>query len=156
MCTSLLVCVCVIAFTGQTLLLCSSTTWFTIFSCSSFYRTSVIHHKDHPPDKKAKSEKPLLPSNEFDPTGNFTLWLLCPNSYFSHSFCFSLVTLYLSIFSVGVWMPPRLPHMFLSDHLSFSLTLTLTNCFIEQICSWWFVWHVYISLYALCLINVRV
>ncbi|XP_030600317.1 rho guanine nucleotide exchange factor 12 isoform X1 [Archocentrus centrarchus] len=31
-------------------------------------RTSIIHHKDHPPDKKSKSEKPLPPSNEFDPT----------------------------------------------------------------------------------------
>uniref|UniRef100_A0A665V873 Rho guanine nucleotide exchange factor 12 n=1 Tax=Echeneis naucrates TaxID=173247 RepID=A0A665V873_ECHNA len=32
-------------------------------------RTSSILSKDHPPDKKPKSEKTSLPSNEFDPTG---------------------------------------------------------------------------------------
>ncbi|KAI3354289.1 hypothetical protein L3Q82_018826, partial [Scortum barcoo] len=31
--------------------------------------TSSILSKDHPPDKKPKSDKTLLPSNEFDPTG---------------------------------------------------------------------------------------
>ncbi|XP_056138946.1 rho guanine nucleotide exchange factor 12 isoform X1 [Lampris incognitus] len=31
-------------------------------------RTSSILSKDHPPDKKPKSDKSLLPSNEFDPT----------------------------------------------------------------------------------------
>ncbi|XP_029027021.1 rho guanine nucleotide exchange factor 12 isoform X2 [Betta splendens] len=31
-------------------------------------RTSSILSKDHPPDKKPKSDKPALPSNEFDPT----------------------------------------------------------------------------------------
>lgn len=39
--------------------------------CSSFFRTSSILSKDHPPDKKPKSDKASLPSNEFDPTGNF-------------------------------------------------------------------------------------
>uniref|UniRef100_M4A352 Rho guanine nucleotide exchange factor 12 n=1 Tax=Xiphophorus maculatus TaxID=8083 RepID=M4A352_XIPMA len=37
--------------------------------CSSFFRTSSILSKDHPPDKKPKSDKASLPSNEFDPTG---------------------------------------------------------------------------------------
>uniref|UniRef100_A0A3P9H4E4 Rho guanine nucleotide exchange factor (GEF) 12a n=1 Tax=Oryzias latipes TaxID=8090 RepID=A0A3P9H4E4_ORYLA len=37
--------------------------------CSSFSRTSSILSKDHPPDKKPKSDKSSLPSNEFDPTG---------------------------------------------------------------------------------------
>ncbi|XP_042270050.1 rho guanine nucleotide exchange factor 12 isoform X3 [Thunnus maccoyii] len=32
-------------------------------------RTSSILSKDHPPDKKPKSDKTSLPSNEFDPTG---------------------------------------------------------------------------------------
>nr|XP_057935801.1 rho guanine nucleotide exchange factor 12 isoform X7 [Doryrhamphus excisus] len=32
-------------------------------------RTSSILSKDHPPDKKPKSDKASLPSNEFDPTG---------------------------------------------------------------------------------------
>ncbi|XP_061575327.1 rho guanine nucleotide exchange factor 12 isoform X2 [Cololabis saira] len=32
-------------------------------------RTSSILSKDHPPDRKPKSDKPSLPSNEFDPTG---------------------------------------------------------------------------------------
>ncbi|KAK2847197.1 hypothetical protein Q5P01_010196 [Channa striata] len=32
-------------------------------------RTSSILSKDHPPDKKPKSDKTVLPSNEFDPTG---------------------------------------------------------------------------------------
>ncbi|KAM4742804.1 rho guanine nucleotide exchange factor 12 isoform 2-T2 [Anableps anableps] len=32
-------------------------------------RTSSILSKDHPPDKKPKSDKAVLPSNEFDPTG---------------------------------------------------------------------------------------
>ncbi|XP_036005365.1 rho guanine nucleotide exchange factor 12 isoform X6 [Fundulus heteroclitus] len=32
-------------------------------------RTNSILSKDHPPDKKPKSEKTSLPSNEFDPTG---------------------------------------------------------------------------------------
>ncbi|XP_029963816.1 rho guanine nucleotide exchange factor 12 isoform X2 [Salarias fasciatus] len=32
-------------------------------------RTSSILSKDHPPDKKPKSDKSSLPSNEFDPTG---------------------------------------------------------------------------------------
>uniref|UniRef100_A0A669CAD3 Rho guanine nucleotide exchange factor 12 n=1 Tax=Oreochromis niloticus TaxID=8128 RepID=A0A669CAD3_ORENI len=32
-------------------------------------RTSSILSKDHPPDKKPKSEKNSIPSNEFDPTG---------------------------------------------------------------------------------------
>ncbi|KAM4628088.1 rho guanine nucleotide exchange factor 12 isoform 2-T2 [Polymixia lowei] len=32
-------------------------------------RTSSILSKDHPPDKKPKSDKSPLPSNEFDPTG---------------------------------------------------------------------------------------
>uniref|UniRef100_A0A7N6AZC5 Rho guanine nucleotide exchange factor (GEF) 12a n=1 Tax=Anabas testudineus TaxID=64144 RepID=A0A7N6AZC5_ANATE len=32
-------------------------------------RTSSILSKDHPPDKKPKSDKTALPSNEFDPTG---------------------------------------------------------------------------------------
>ncbi|XP_061575326.1 rho guanine nucleotide exchange factor 12 isoform X1 [Cololabis saira] len=31
-------------------------------------RTSSILSKDHPPDRKPKSDKPSLPSNEFDPT----------------------------------------------------------------------------------------
>ncbi|KAF7668975.1 hypothetical protein LDENG_00271680 [Lucifuga dentata] len=32
-------------------------------------RTSSILSKDHPPDKKPKSDKSSIPSNEFDPTG---------------------------------------------------------------------------------------
>uniref|UniRef100_A0A3B3VPR1 Rho guanine nucleotide exchange factor 12 n=1 Tax=Poecilia latipinna TaxID=48699 RepID=A0A3B3VPR1_9TELE len=37
--------------------------------CPSFLRTSSILSKDHPPDKKPKSDKASLSSNEFDPTG---------------------------------------------------------------------------------------
>nr|XP_057935802.1 rho guanine nucleotide exchange factor 12 isoform X8 [Doryrhamphus excisus] len=37
--------------------------------CSFTDRTSSILSKDHPPDKKPKSDKASLPSNEFDPTG---------------------------------------------------------------------------------------
>nr|XP_057935799.1 rho guanine nucleotide exchange factor 12 isoform X6 [Doryrhamphus excisus] len=36
--------------------------------CSFTDRTSSILSKDHPPDKKPKSDKASLPSNEFDPT----------------------------------------------------------------------------------------
>uniref|UniRef100_A0A8C7Z6U9 Rho guanine nucleotide exchange factor (GEF) 12a n=1 Tax=Oryzias sinensis TaxID=183150 RepID=A0A8C7Z6U9_9TELE len=53
-------------------LLCSLGTQQTSNRCSSFSRTSSILSKDHPPDKKPKSDKSSLPSNEFDPTGNAT------------------------------------------------------------------------------------
>lgn len=39
-----------------------------MFTCLSS-RTSSILSKDHPPDKKPKSDKSSLNSNEFDPTG---------------------------------------------------------------------------------------
>nr|XP_057935798.1 rho guanine nucleotide exchange factor 12 isoform X5 [Doryrhamphus excisus] len=38
--------------------------------CSFTDRTSSILSKDHPPDKKPKSDKASLPSNEFDPTAD--------------------------------------------------------------------------------------
>uniref|UniRef100_H3CQS1 Rho guanine nucleotide exchange factor 12 n=1 Tax=Tetraodon nigroviridis TaxID=99883 RepID=H3CQS1_TETNG len=38
------------------------------FTCFSSSRTSSILSKDHPPDKKPKSDKSSLSSNEFDPT----------------------------------------------------------------------------------------
>lgn len=46
--------------------------WYNLISCSlcSFFRTSSILSKDHPPDKKPKSDKNSVACNEFDPTGN--------------------------------------------------------------------------------------
>lgn len=41
--------------------------------CFSSSRTSSILSKDHPPDKKPKSDKTSLTCNEFDPTGNLHL-----------------------------------------------------------------------------------
>uniref|UniRef100_A0AAX7UZD1 Rho guanine nucleotide exchange factor (GEF) 12a n=1 Tax=Astatotilapia calliptera TaxID=8154 RepID=A0AAX7UZD1_ASTCA len=45
---------------------------YSVLSCrfpKKANRTSSILSKDHPPDKKPKSERNSLPSNEFDPTG---------------------------------------------------------------------------------------
>lgn len=97
--------------------------------CSSLSRTSSILSKDHPPDKKPKSDKTSLPSNEFDPTGNFLLSSLFVHTvsfYLRHILChFSILTLYLCMHHF-IW----LPHVFVSVPLStiyFSLSLTHTQ-----------------------------
>ena len=60
--------------------------------CNTFLsvsRTSSILSKDHPPDKKPKSDKSPLPSNEFDPTGKFSPSFSrpLPLSLLSHEWC---------------------------------------------------------------------
>lgn len=57
-----------------------------MFTCLFSSRTSSILSKDHPPDKKPKSDKSSLNSNEFDPTGNFqwtcvSFFLFIPGIY---------------------------------------------------------------------------
>lgn len=52
-------------------------------TCSSFFRTSSILSKDHPPDKKPKSDKTSPPSNEFDPTGKLSI--LHPFSFMTYT-----------------------------------------------------------------------
>lgn len=96
---------------------------YLLLICSPFYRTSSILSKDHPPDKKPKSERNSLPSNEFDPTGNFVLSFRCLNVVFLLALLQS-VTVRVSISSFGLWMPHRLPHMFLSDSLLFFFFLS--------------------------------
>lgn len=76
-------------------------------------RTSSILSKDHPPDKKPKSDKTSLPSNEFDPTGNFLL--LFSGSYSLFLFKKMFMS-FLSILSLSLYAS-----------LSLSLSLSLTN-----------------------------
>ena len=85
--------------------------------CFSSSRTSSILSKDHPPDKKPKSDKTSLPSNEFDPTGNFPLFL------------FSLLLLFCSSYSLFFFY--TLSHtLFPLFHLT-SVCITLSDCLIS-------------------------
>ena len=123
--------------------------------CFSSSRTSSILSKDHPPDKKPKSDKTSLPSNEFDPTGNFPLFLFSLLLLFCSSYSlFFFYTLSHTLFplfhlaSVCITLSDclisvSLTHSFcLSLSFSFSNTHTHThtNSLMKQLCWWWFAW----------------
>lgn len=84
--------------------------------CFSSSRTSSILSKDHPPDKKHKSDKTSLPSNEFDPTGNFPLFL------------FSLFLLFCSYSLFSLYTPSHT--LFPLFHPT-SVCITLSDCLIH-------------------------
>lgn len=63
-------------------------------------RTSSILSKDHPPDKKPKSDKTSLTCNEFDPTGNFHFNFQAHTPVLFFSFTFSFILCYILLFFI--------------------------------------------------------
>lgn len=135
------------------LVLYCSTTWFTFYSSVPLsIEPAVFSVKTTPQTRNPKvKEIPFPPMSltlQVTLYFHFDAWM-----WFSYSLCFSL---WQCVF-------PSLPSVFecLTDCLTcfcltvsfsffFSPTLTLTNCLIEQMCSWWFAQGMFVSCSMLC------